>query len=301
MGHAHDPEEDQQRTAGDEDPGAGPGAAPGRPDPPALLPALRHLDRKVSEAVRRFDLIHDGDRILVAASGGKDSWCLLEVLAARRRWAREKYELLAGHVAHPSCTSPALERALRDRCRALGVPLLVVGSQERRAEHEHEHGHEHGHEHEPRRTSKPTSACFHCAWDRRRLLFQTAAAQGCNLVALGHHLDDLAETVLLNLFFRGELSTMYPRQTMFDGAITIVRPLALVEEKALVRVAGLIRPDLPGCLCADAASSQRRRMKELIRDLRRTCPGLRQNLLRPVLAGWDAAGGGHAPRGHRTR
>jgi len=307
--------------------------------PPRLSAALRHLDRKVSLAVRRYELIRDGDRICVALSGGKDSWCLLEVLAARRSWVRERYELFGCHVSRPGCTGPELELALRVRCAALGVPLTVVaqggttampsavdgsfagaacrledaGCAGCRSRHEVAAGGaaagcpaaatEAGGPDEERPapegksgapgSTRPPSPCFHCAWERRRLLFSAAAELGCGAVAFGHHLDDLAETVLLNLFFRGEISTMYPRQTMFGGKIVIIRPLALVEEKVLVRVAGMIRGELPGCSCGGEAGSQRARMKELISDLRRTCPGIRANLVRPVLAGWDPASGGH--------
>ena len=281
------------------------------PPDPGLSKALRYLDRKVSAAVRRFGLIQDRDRILVAVSGGKDSRSLLELLAARRRWVPEHYELVACHVRTPGCTTCEEEAALRARCAQIHVPLevrchaLPPGPNPAIEEatspevcDEPDAGPGPAIRQRAGRR-KRRSRCFACAWQRRRLLFEAAAAVGCPKVAMGHHLDDLVETSLLNLFFRGELSTMYPRQSMFGGEIIIIRPLALVEEKELARVARLAgaRPGPGPCSACEAArEGQRSRMKALVRELRRTCPGLKANILRSVLKEWDPKSGGHAAR-----
>jgi len=102
--------------------------------------------------------------------------------------------------------------------------------------------------------------------------------------------------VLLNLLFRGEVSTMYPRQTMFGGRIVLARPLALVPEKELVRIDRLLGGRPAGPNCPTAATTQRLRMKELLRELSRQHRGVKANLLRAGLRGYDPAGGGHAAR-----
>ncbi len=261
-----------------------------QPSPPidALPRALRYLDRRVSEAVRRFSLIAEGERVLVALSGGKDSRVLLEVLAARRRWARERYELAACHVRKLGCTTPGELAQVEARCAELGVPLEIL-----------EHRDSGQIPQEPLAdgsNKRSKSECFACAWQRRKLLFESAARQGCRVVALGHHRDDLAETVLLNLLYRGEVSTMYPRQSMFGGEIVLVRPLALVDERDVARVARLTGATFVNNFCNRNPDSRRQRMKALIRELSEGCPGLRANLLKPVLADFDPARGGHAPR-----
>ncbi len=247
------------------------------------LEALRYLDKKVTKAIARFGLIEHGDRVLVAASGGKDSTCLLEVLAARRAWSREKYDLVACHVVRPGCTTEAQRLDIEARCERLDVPLVVrphpgVGR--------------------PGPSDGP-SVCFSCAWQRRRVLFETAAEFGCPKVALGHHLDDLAETVLMNLFMRGEVSTMYPLQEMFQGRVTIIRPLSLVEEKTLAATAAKLG-FTPASSCEPLVGGQRARMKALLSDLRRGIPAVKTNLVRAALQGWEPGTEGHPRRRRET-
>ncbi|MBN1945530.1 MAG: hypothetical protein JW797_07625 [Bradymonadales bacterium] len=237
---------------------------------------MRYLDGKVQEAIRRFALIRSGDRILVATSGGKDSWCLLEILAARRAWVRESYLLTACHLAIPGCTDGRQREALERRCAELEVPLIVVQAEAIRTETKAEGSSQ-------ERGRMPSGGCFHCAWERRRLLFETAADRGCNLVALGHHADDLVETFLMNLFVHGELSTMQPRREFFDGRLTVIRPLVLVEEKTLGRLARHTHCPLQDGYCPLAVQGQRARIKALIAELSRQNRALKRNLLRLAL------------------
>ena len=109
--------------------------------------------------------------------------------------------------------------------------------------------------------------CFWCSWNRRKILFETAGSIGCNKVALGHHKDDIIETTLLNLLFLGEFSTMNPRQELFRGKITIIRPLCHVEERAIMKFAK--ESGFPAQLykCPNSQNSQRRHLKEFIKDI----------------------------------
>ena len=109
--------------------------------------------------------------------------------------------------------------------------------------------------------------CFHCAWRRRKALFTWAREMGCNKLALAHHADDVAVTMLLNLTYQGRFETMQPRQPMFDGSLTILRPLYLIEERAIARYARSGAFPFEAVTCASGADSRRTRMAEILRLL----------------------------------
>lgn len=266
--------EDEQPSPGAFNPGAA---------SPAFDKAMHYLDRKVSRAIREFGLLADGDRVLVALSGGKDSLTLLHALLRRRRWRPEHYEIVACHVRGGMCGGAcSLEELLAGYCADLEVPFRVV---------EQELG-------EPPPGGRERSPCFVCSWHRRKALFRVAREEGCNLVAFGHHKDDLAETLLLNLLWQGRHESMLPRQPLFEGELTIIRPLVLVDERDIGRVARL--GDLPAhvCPCPYGQTSKREVAGEIIRIVREAgCGGVTNNLLRSALAGRTVEG--HAPKGNR--
>lgn len=242
--------------------------------------SLRYLNRKVARADREFGLLHEGDHVLVAVSGGKDSLVMLEVLARRLAWHQVQYRLTAcfvdsGHCP-PGCGYAAI---LGEQCAGLGVPLRVVQAEPL----------------DPRRTLRPAgtsrepSPCFLCSWRRRKALFLTAQEEGCNLVALGHHKDDLAQTLLLNLLWQGRHETMPPRREMFGGRLTIIRPLALADESQVARVRRLGGLPVHTCICPHAAASKRETAVELIRSARRAgCRHAVDNLVASALRGRSA-------------
>jgi len=176
------------------------------------------LTRKVNRAIRDYAMIRDGDRVAVAVSGGKDSLSLLYLLDARRRRARERYELVAIHIRGdargPRPAHPPLEAWL-----ARSGILYVCVDMDLPAE-------------EPL-----PMTCQRCAWNRRRQLFQTAYRLGCNVVALGHHMDDMAQTVLINLLQQGRTDGMVPHAEYFGGKLRLIRPLIYLPEKELRRFA----------------------------------------------------------------
>jgi tRNA 2-thiocytidine biosynthesis protein TtcA len=242
--------------------------------------ALHYLDRKVSRAIREFGLVGEGDRIVVALSGGKDSLALLHALVRRRRSRPEPYELMACHVRGGLCGGAcSLADLLAEVCREVDVPFVVI---------DQELGSASG---MPRRgNGRPLSPCFVCSWHRRKALFVVAQQHGFNLVAFGHHKDDIAETLLLNLLWQGRHESMLPRQPLFGGQVTIIRPLALVDESELARLARL--GDLPAhtCPCPYGETSKRETAAEIIRLVRQAGGrSVTNNLLRSALSGWDPA------------
>lgn len=126
-------------------------------------------------------------------------------------------------------------------------------------------------------------SCFWCSWNRRKAIFEVAAKYGFNKVALGHHFDDIVETVLLNLFYQGQISAMSPNQELFKGKITIIRPLAYVEERELMRFAKLSN-DFPHekCSCPNSITSKRAVIENIIKELEKGCPHIKQNIFRSV-------------------
>jgi tRNA 2-thiocytidine biosynthesis protein TtcA len=228
-----------------------------------------YLLKKVNKAIRDHDLVGDGDRIAVAVSGGKDSLSLLRLLRARRRSARERYDLVAVHVVPADdapCGGGSDAEALKAWLAGEGVESAFVPMEEATGQ--------------PGRESQ--SPCFHCAWRRRKALFLAAERLGCNTVALGHHADDIAQTTLLNLFYQGRLETMRPRVTFFGGKLTVIRPLAYVPEKELVRFARACDFPAAPAPCDAAETSRRTLMAQILRQVEKTYPKVKINLWRAV-------------------
>jgi tRNA 2-thiocytidine biosynthesis protein TtcA len=124
--------------------------------------------------------------------------------------------------------------------------------------------------------------CFWCSWNRRKALFKTADRMGFKKVALGHHKDDIVETILLNLFFQGEISAMNPKQELFDGRIVIIRPLAYVEESMIKKFAVQEKLPLDKCICPNSVESHRTKISKIIKALEKTCPEIKTNIFKSV-------------------
>jgi len=225
--------------------------------------ASARISRQIGRAIGAFDLIADGDRILVALSGGKDSLTLLTMLHARKAFAPVSFELHAAHVRlDVSCGTHADVATMEALCASLGVPFHLVAAT----------------------LSTPDGgrapACPPCALARRNALFRLARTLGVNKLALGHHLDDIVETVLLNLFFRGEFTTMPAVLPLFEGRLVLIRPLALVPEALIVRYVTEEAPFARTVAsCPLGQNQQRARMKALVADLAATHPNVRWSVL----------------------
>ncbi len=222
--------------------------------------------KKVNKLVRDEMLIADGDRIVVAVSGGKDSLALLRLLQWRQRAQPEHYDLLAAHVVVPGAVADeGRQQDLAALVASWGLPFRLLSVEVAPAE------------------SLPLP-CYRCTQYRRAALGRFSLANGYNKVAFGHHFDDLVETALLNLFHSGQLTTLLPKRDYFDGALTLIRPLASVPESELRRLARLAAfPDL-GYDCPLAGETQRAQVRELLRIMQRVNPAVKQNILRAAEA-----------------
>lgn len=227
---------------------------------------LHFLSRRVGQAQRKWNLLEDGDRVLIALSGGKDSMTLAHVLAYLQRMDRADFELAAFHAQVKDSPDNG---ASRDRLKAVLAPLKIPVFF---AEMDHSEFY--------LPEGQNVHNCFRCAWKRRKEIFIHAAENGFNKVAFGHHLDDAVETVLMNLLFQASLRSMEPRVEFFDGRVTLIRPLILAEEKEIVRVSSKIDFPYYGCLCPADHVSQRDRAKEYLRSFGRKARMVKHNLWR---------------------
>jgi tRNA 2-thiocytidine biosynthesis protein TtcA len=229
------------------------------------------LLKGVSRALREHAMLRDGDRVAVAVSGGKDSLALLRLLDLRRRESVERYTLVAVHILGDAngvrvpAPQPLVEWLQVNQYEYSIEPLLL-----------------------PEGEPLPLT-CARCARNRRRSLFVAARRLGCNVLALGHHADDLAETTLMNLIHHGLVETMAPVRDYFQGAFRLIRPLCYLRESEIRRYARASAFPAPPPLCPLAERTRRRSAAELLRLAKHSSPQAVENLLRAGLKGNAAA------------
>ena len=222
-------------------------------------PRLLAVSRRAGKAIMKFAMICEGDRIAVAVSGGKDSLSLLHVLRDRRRVSPVKFDFTAVHINFES--SDFNPQTLIDYLAKEGFPHLVQKADSFKDE------------------KYEDIDCFRWSWSRRKALFQLADREGFNKIAFGHHMDDIVETILLNQFYRGEVAAMKPKQELFDGKLTIIRPLAYVREEAMVRLAQELGiAGMGQSKCANDDTSHRILIKKMLRQFELDNPAVVPNI-----------------------
>lgn len=225
----------------------------------------KNLNRRVGKALHRHEMINHGDKILVGLSGGKDSLTLMWILTERLRRIRIQYELCAVYL-DPGFTAGCCAR-LESYCRDAGYRFQVERTDFGIRAHSDENR---------------ENPCFLCSWNRRKRLFEIAAENGCNKLALGHNKDDIIETLFMNMCYAGEISTMMPSQKLFDGRITVIRPLAYVDEdliKCFAQERGF--PEFFSA-CPSANRSTRHQIKRLLEQLYRSNDKIKGNIFRSL-------------------
>jgi len=214
---------------------------------------MQQVKKLAGRAVHQYGMIQDKDRVLVGVSGGKDSLVLVHFLAERRRRVPIRYGLVAVHL-DLGYDRPEDKTALQTYLQALDVETFFEDHDYARVAHT---------------DINRENPCFLCARLRRRRLFQLAEQFGCRKIALGHHRDDLNVTLLMNILYSGEISTMLPSQDFFGGALTVIRPLALVPEDKIARLSRALGLPVAAHDCPSAGRSKREEVKVLIQTLAR--------------------------------
>lgn len=224
----------------------------------------RRLLRAASEAIRDFDLVADGDSILVAVSGGKDSYALLHVLMRLRERAPVSFDLVAVNLDQGQPGYPA--EVVEGHLRSVGVPYRML----RRDTYSVV----------KRIVPEGKTTCPVCSRLRRGILYNAAAEMGCNKIALGHHRDDLVETLLLSALYSGALKSMPPLLRSDDGRNIVIRPLCYAAEEDIAAFATAMGfPIVPCDLCGSQPNLRRRRVKEILAQLSAEHPAVKGNLL----------------------
>ncbi len=210
-----------------------------------------YMQKAITKADKRFRLLEEGDRILVAVSGGKDSLTLLDLLHRRQVTSPVHYGLVVGHVRSDAyCGRAVPPDWLAAWCAEQRLPLVFADMAVAD---------------DLRSTDK--SPCFVCSWHRRKALFELAASLGCNKLAFGHHADDLAETVLLNLLYASRIEGLAGKASFFHGTLTVIRPLLLIEERDIMAFAKASGYPIEGEPCPAGRYSQRAQVKAMLRAL----------------------------------
>lgn len=240
----------------------------------------KRIKNAVGRAIADFGLIEEGDRIAVAVSGGKDSYTLLHLLEALRKRAPIRYEILAINIdsGYPGYRADIIEDYLVRHgfaCHMEKTNHFDIIKEKRRP---------------------GSSFCSICARLKRGVLYTLAQQFNCNKLALGHHLDDFVETLLLNQFFVGSLKAMAASMLADNGETTVIRPLVYVEERDIITFSAMNEYPVVCCRCpvCGVADLQRKRMKELLTDLEKENPHVKRSLLkalsnvqpRHLLDGW---------------
>jgi tRNA 2-thiocytidine biosynthesis protein TtcA len=235
------------------------------PEPRSLL---KPLARRVGRAIQDFRLIENGDRILCAMSGGKDSYAMLHLLEHLRRRAPVAFELVAVTVdqGYRGFKTDVLERYFREKGLEYRIERTNIA--------------------EVIDDTMPLgdTHCSMCARLRRGVLYRLAPELGCNKIALGHHADDLLETLLMSQFFNGEICSMPPILKARDGRNIVIRPLCYVWEDEIVRFVAEIGFPVICCACPACGdnSLKRKQMKNLLHRLESEHAGIKSSLLRAL-------------------
>ncbi len=223
----------------------------------------KRLCRQVGQAIGDFNMIEDGDKVMVCLSGGKDSYGLLDILLTLKERAPIHFDIVAVNLDQKQPNFPA--HVLPEYLTKLGVPFHIENQDTYSIV--------------KRVIPEGKTTCSLCSRLRRGILYRVADELGATKIALGHHRDDILETFFLNMFFGGKLKSMPPKLQSDDGRHIVIRPLAYVKEKDMERYAEVKGfPIIPCDLCGSQENLQRKQIKNMLREWEKKTPGRLDNV-----------------------
>ncbi len=223
------------------------------------------VSRAVGRAIHQYGMISDGDRIAVALSGGKDSLTLMWALHERLSRIPINYSLSAIYIDLGFEGDPA--NLIEDYCKEMGYRFHVEHTDYGRKAHSDENR---------------ENPCFLCSRLRRKRLFELTHELGCDKLAFGHHMDDIIETLFLNMCYSGQISTMVPYQPFFNGKLTVIRPLAFLDESTINLFAENRSFPQVENRCPTSKISKRHEIKKMLNSLYQTNKKIRGNIFRAM-------------------
>ncbi len=218
----------------------------------------KRLRRNVGKAIADFNMIEHGDKVMVCLSGGKDSYTLLDILLFLRRLAPIDFDIVAVNLDQKQPGFPA--HVLPNYLSEIGVDFEIVTEDTYSIVKE--------------KIPEGKTTCSLCSRLRRGILYKTATRLGATKIALGHHRDDMLETLFLNMFHGGKLKSMPPKLVSDDGQQMVIRPLAYCAEKDIARYSEIVNfPIIPCNLCGSQENLQRQAIKSMLQDWSKRFPG----------------------------
>ena len=215
---------------------------------------IRYVYKKMGKAILEYGMLSPGDKILIGVSGGVDSLSLLKLFMMRKQRVPVQFDFIACFVSSNFIKVDEdilLEYFRNNRIPFVRKQLLLDDSD---------------------------MNCFWCSWNRRKVLFEAATEYGCNKIALGHHLDDIAATILMNLFFFGEVSAMKPKINLFEGRLSVIRPLCYVGKEDIHTFASKLNLPFTSYECMYGKDSRRALIKSVIQAVEKNCPHVKKNI-----------------------
>lgn len=227
----------------------------------------KRLRRETGKAIADFNMIEDGDTVMVCVSGGKDSYTMLDILLSLKQSAPISFELIAVNLDQKQPDFP--EEILPNYLRSIGVPYHVLERDTYSIVQE--------------KVPEGKTTCGICSRLRRSTLYAFADQIGANKVALGHHRDDIIETLFLNMFYAGKLKAMPPKLLSDSKSNILIRPLAYCKEKDIQKFSNYQQhPIIPCNLCGSQENLQRQAIKKMCQDWEKQFPGRVENIFRSM-------------------
>ena len=223
---------------------------------------INKIRKKAGKTIYQQRLIEDGDCVLVGVSGGKDSMALVDILASLRKAFPFKFELKVAHIVVRQLVQLADAEKIKALCDFHGVEFhkIEVDIDFKR--------------------DPSLSPCFKCAWGRRSRLFRLTEELGCNKLAFGHHMDDANETLIMNILFNGEISSLPYSVEMFGGKFYLIRPMLELEDKDLGYYANLLDLKAETRRCPNTKTNRRDYVRKMLNEFYEIHPGLKKNVFR---------------------